>query len=132
MNKNDIGVRICRFIKNKIGNDVISQSGIINESLLVRLLDVLYVEKRKVYERSKIVSIANSIVNMINDVLSDVPTLLDNKWTNEFTIIFFLLASRKQLKGKKLYEQACKNKDVAKGIRVEHITTKRLSHLLAD
>lgn len=132
MNKNDVGVRICRFVKNKIGNDIINQNGIINESLFVRLLDILYVEKRKTYERSKIVSIANDIINIINNTLLDVPTLLDNKWTNEFTIMFFLLASHEQLKGKKLYDQVCKNKDVAKGIRVEHITTKRLNRLLAN
>lgn len=131
MNKNDIGVKICKFIKGRIGSDIINQNGIISEPLLVKLINLLYVKHNMSYGRSKIVTIANIISDVIESVLLIKPDLLDNKWENSFTIIFFGAASQKNLTGKDLYNYANDNQNIAKGVKTEQLTLKKLNRLLA-
>lgn len=130
MNKNDVGVKICRFLKNKL-SDIISQQGIINEPLLVKLIDLLYVKGGVSYERSKLVSIANEIADIINGVSDEVPEVLDSKWSNKFTIIFFGLASKGKLKGKALINETERISQLTtKEEKIEQLTLKRLNTLL--
>ena len=131
MNKNDNGVKVCRFLKNKIGNDIINQQGIINESWLVKLINFLYVNGNISYERSKLVGIANEIADVINNVSMEVPDILDTKWSNNFMIAFFGLANKKNLKGKELYDAAEKlSKTFTKEEKIEQFSLKRLNKLL--
>ena len=131
MNKNDVGVKISRFIKNSLGNDIVGQNAIINEALLVKLISLLYVKNGISYERSKMVKISNEITGIINDVSREVPELLDSKWSLNFTIAFFGLINNKNMKGKKLYENANElaNK-LNKEVKIEQLTLKRLNRLL--
>jgi len=132
MNKNDVGVKVCRLVKSKLGNDIINQDGIINEALLVRLIDLLYVKDNKAYKRSQLVSVSNEIISTIEGVNLDVPDLLDERWSIEFTIMFLALANKLQLKGKELYNKTIKTKDIAKNVRIEQVTGKKLNYLLAN
>lgn len=131
MNKNDAGVKVCRFVKQKLGNEIVSQQGIINETLLVKLIDLLYIKNNTTYERSKLISIANEIVSIIEDTAMDIPELLDTKWSNNFTIVMIGLATKKELKGKELYITALETtKTLIKEEKVEQLTLKRLNKLL--
>lgn len=131
MNKNDAGVKVCRFVKQKLGNEIISQQGIINETLLVKLIDLLYIKNNTTYERSKLISIANEIVSIIEDTAMDIPELLDTKWSNNFTIAMIGLATKKKLKGKELYITVLETtKTLIKEEKVEQLTLKRLNKLL--
>lgn len=131
MNKNDIGVKVCRFVKDQLGSDIINQDGIIKESLLVKLIDLLYIKSGVTYERSKIIGLAQDISNTINNVNICIPSLLDVKWSNNFTIIFFALAAKKDLKGKALYNEANKlTKAMLKEEKIEQLTMKKLNKLL--
>lgn len=131
MNKNDAGVKVCRFVKQKLGNEIVSQQGIINETLLVKLIDLLYIKNNTTYERSKLISIANEIVSIIEDTAMDIPELLDTKWSNNFTIAMIGLATKKELKGKELYITALETtKTLIKEEKVEQLTLKRLNKLL--
>ena len=131
MNKNDAGVKVCRFVKQKLGNEIVSQQGIINETLLVKLIDLLYIKNNTTYERSKLISIANEIVTIVEDAAMDIPELLDTKWSNNFTIAMIGLATKKELKGKELYITALETtKTLIKEEKVEQLTLKRLNKLL--
>lgn len=131
MNKNDAGVKVCRFVKQKLGNEIVSQQGIINETLLVKLIDLLYIKNNTTYERSKLISIANEIVSIIEDTAMDIPELLDTKWSNNFTIAMIGLATKKELKGKELYIMALETtKTLIKEEKVEQLTLKKLNKLL--
>ena len=131
MNKNDAGVKVCRFVKQKLGNEIVSQQGIINETLLVKLIDLLYIKNNTTYERSKLISIANEIVSIVEDAAMDIPELLDTKWNNNFTIAMIGLATKKELKGKELYITALETtKTLIKEEKVEQLTLKRLNKLL--
>lgn len=131
MNKNDAGVKVCRFVKQKLGNEIVSQQGIINETLLVKLIDLLYIKNNTTYERSKLISIANEIVSIVEDTAMDIPELLDTKWSNNFTIAMIGLATKKELKGKELYITALETtKTLIKEEKVEQLTLKRLNKLL--
>ncbi len=131
MNKNDAGVKVCRFVKQKLGNEIVSQQGIINETLLVKLIDLLYIKNNTTYERSKLISIANEIVSIVEDTAMDIPELLDTKWSNNFTIVMIGLATKKELKGKELYITALETtKTLIKEEKVEQLTLKRLNKLL--
>lgn len=131
MNKNDAGVKVCRFVKQKLGNEIVSQQGIINEALLVKLIDLLYIKNNTTYERSKLISIANEIVSIVEDTAMDIPELLDTKWSNNFTIVMIGLATKKELKGKELYITALETtKTLIKEEKVEQLTLKRLNKLL--
>lgn len=131
MNKNDIGVKVCRFVKDQLGSDIINQDGIIKESLLVKLIDLLYIKSGVTYERSKIIGLAQDISNTINNVNICIPSLLDVKWRNNFTIIFFALAAKKDLKGKALYNETNKlTKAMLKEEKIEQLTMKKLNKLL--
>ncbi len=131
MNKNDAGVKVCRFVKQKLGNEIVSQQGIINETLLVKLIDLLYIKNNTTYERSKLISIANEIVSIVEDTAMDIPELLDTKWSNNFTIAMIGLATKKELKGKELYIMALETtKTLIKEEKVEQLTLKRLNKLL--
>lgn len=131
MNKNDAGVKVCRFVKQKLGNEIVSQQGIINETLLVKLIDLLYIKNNTTYERSKLISIANEIVSIVEDAAMDIPELLDTKWSNNFTIVMIGLATKKELKGKELYITALETtKTLIKEEKVEQLTLKRLNKLL--
>lgn len=131
MNKNDYGVKICRFVKNRISSDIINPNGIINEQVLIKLIDLLYIDSHKTYEHSKLVSIAGEIAGIIIGTSMEVPTLFDTKWSANFTIMFMGLAKNKGLKGKELYETAVKaSEKLAKEEKIEWLTTKHLSKLL--
>ena len=130
MNKNAVSVKVCRFVKNNLGDDVINQNGIINEALFVKLIEILYIEKGS-YERSKIIEVATKISDTINNTLKIYPKLLDNRWDNNFTIMFFGLASKKNLSGKTLYEKAKeKANKIIKEVKIEQLTARKLISLL--
>lgn len=130
MNKNAVSVKVCRFVKNNLGDDVINQNGIINEALFVRLIEILYIEKGS-YERSKIIEVATKISDTINNTLKIYPKLLDSRWDNNFTIMFFGLASKQNLSGKTLYEKAKeKANKIIKEVKIEQLTARKLISLL--
>ena len=130
MNKNAVSVKVCRFVKNNLGDDVINQNGIINEALFVRLIEIFYIEKGS-YERSKIIEVATKISDTINNTLKIYPKLLDSRWDNNFTIMFFGLASKQNLSGKTLYEKAKeKANKIIKEVKIEQLTARKLISLL--
>lgn len=131
MNKNDYGVKICRFVKNRISSDIINPNGIINEQALIKLIDLLYIDSHKTYEHSKLVSIAGEIADIIIETSMEVPILFDTKWTTNYTIMFMGFAKQKGLRGNKLHETAVKaSEKLAKEEKIEWLTTKHLNKLL--
>ena len=131
MNKNDIGVKICRFIKDELKDNIIGTNGIINEPLFIRLIDLLYVNNHVTYNRPKIVAIAKEILGIIRGVEDEVESLLGEKWSTNFTIQFLGLAQRKGLRGLKLYNEAKeKSSKMGKEERFELLTTRHLNSLL--
>ena len=92
---------------------------------------MLYIKNNTTYERSKLISIANEIVTIVEDAAMDIPELLDTKWSNNFTIAMIGLATKKELKGKELYITALEiTKTLIKEEKVEQLTLKRLNKLL--
>lgn len=132
MNKNDFGVKVCRFMRNNLGNDIVGQDKIINESVLVKLINLLYFQKETSYERSKLIKLANELVEIINSVSLQVNDLLDTKWTTNFTLAFFGLAKQQNLKGKELYNATKKLvASMNKEEQIGQLTLKRLNTILS-
>lgn len=132
MNKNDAGVRVCKAIKNNLGNSVVNnQKGIINEAILIRLIDLLYIDKDKTYKQSMIIGLAKEITDIINGVLYEVPVLLDEPWSNNFTVLLLSLAAKKDLRGLQLYETATqKAVKLGKEEKIDLLTVKRINKLI--
>lgn len=129
MNKNDYGVKICQYIRRMLGNDIVGSCGIINESLLTRLISLLYVEHTS-YSKARQHEIGNQIMKVVNETETEVPELLDNIWTLNFTVMFFAEAKLNDLKGKELYDKALEKAGAIKEIDVGNLSMKRIKDML--
>lgn len=93
-NQNEPSNQVINLInQTNMFKNIINNNGIMNASIISRLISILFFDNKKNVNRSDIVKTKNIIVEKLNVLLSNNPSILDNNWDNVYTIAAFVLFS---------------------------------------
>lgn len=132
------GNKIVHLIENKILNVISRNNGIIDETVLSQLVNIICLKNKK-YERGELNKIRDIFVEAIYDIQDYYPDLLKHKWSIEFTISFMVLLYMYQIDHKYLYNETVKletlikeNKNILNGRVITRVIITRVKNLYAE